>query len=209
MQNCLGGIGLKVTWINGIDTRGEEQGSGVIGCYKSHLLAYSRLLQSGTECCLILEDDAVLDSKSAGYFEVIGRAAREIDLLFLADEHPHKPNLPISPLGPARQVCLKRFASTGGYAYTINRRAAENILRNHPKAKIQIDVLLHSWWRTGLLTAYVIPPLAGHGPDESLIGKRGRVHHRIDHKVRRRLLFERQQRRVRKACSKALFPTFV
>ena len=204
MQEQLNRLGLKAVWIDGVDTRGRKQGSGFVGCYISHLFAYRHFLLSESECCLILEDDAVLDSEIVRYLEAISTAAKEIDLIFLADEHPQKPNLHIGRIGSDRQLCTKRFASTGGYAYTINRRAAERILKRYQEVKMQIDVLLHSWWRTGLLTAYVSPVLAQHGQEESLIGPgRPRVRHRMDHKIKRHLCFGLQRRKVRQAYLRA------
>ena len=174
IQDRLDALDLKFVWVDAIDTRGLEQGSGVIGCYKSHLLAYSRLLESEAESCLIFEDDAVLDSEIAGFLGFIRMAAKEIDLIFLEDRHPHKPNLPIGLLGGDRWICLKRFGGTGACAYTINRRAAARILRHHQTMTMDIDVLLHSWWRTGLLAAHVLPVLADHDHGESQIGRGGR-----------------------------------
>lgn len=200
----LDDLGLKFSWVNGIDTRGPEPASGVAGTYRSHLLAYQHLLESEAECCLIFEDDSVPYPGIAGYLGSIERIAREIDLVFLEERFPNRPTLPVGPLGADRQVCLKRFADSGGCAYTINRRAAEMILKRHAAVKTQIDVMLHSWWRTGLLTAYVIPPLAEHGPEESLVGAgRDHVSHRIDHKIRRHLFFNRQRRRLTKAYLRA------
>lgn len=193
MQTQLNGLGLKAAWVNGVDTREQGEGSGIIECYESHLMAYRRLLESEDESCLVLEDDVVL------FPELVGRMALEIDLVFLEERHRNKPVLRIGPFSFDRQICLKRFAATGAAAYAINRRAAERILERHEEVKMQIDVLLHSWWRTGLLTAYVIPPLAEHGQDESMIGTRAKVHHRPGHRIQRRLLYGRQKRRVKMA----------
>ena len=54
---------------------------GVVATWKSHQLAFSRLLESSDDLCLIFEDDFVLNGKSKRIIESIARESVDFDFL--------------------------------------------------------------------------------------------------------------------------------
>ena len=79
---------------------GQELLPGKVGCYFSHLSAWQRLIESGQEMALILEDDVVFHADFRDALALAIQAKAHWDLLRLQ-----------RPLGPSRNVdgvcCLR------------------------------------------------------------------------------------------------------
>tara|TARA_B110000211_G_C14082723_1_gene555326 strand:+ start:457 stop:1236 length:780 start_codon:yes stop_codon:yes gene_type:complete len=105
---------------------GQELLPGKVGCYFSHLSAWQRLIESGQEMALILEDDVVFHADFRDALALAIRAKAHWDLLRL---NRIRAKLPVSQgrIGP---YLLNAYIGpcTGNGAYLIRRETARLLL---------------------------------------------------------------------------------
>lgn len=142
----LSALGIQFEFVDAVDGRllGDETLSqmmeegyslpkGHIGCYLSHLEAYRRLVATGTNCGLILEDDARLSAAAVDLLHT-ELSVKHFDYCFLDWENTNN-------RGPVFYDAESAFAITGDFlahelsdgpttthAYFITREAAERRL---------------------------------------------------------------------------------
>ena len=115
---------------------GRELERGEIGCSLSHFECYHRLVESGENFCLILEDDITLLRD----FSDVQRLIPFIDceeprVLLLSGDYWFTRRKPID----ADYRLADVFAAVGTYAYFINRAAARVILESNPRCANAAD----------------------------------------------------------------------
>lgn len=105
---------------------GRKLNPGEIGCTLSHFKCYQKLIESKEEFVLILEDDITIINN----IEVINLLVKQIDrrvptILFLSGDYWYHNIKRINEKWHIASV----FDAVGSYAYIINRKAAERILK--------------------------------------------------------------------------------
>lgn len=147
MDQGLRAQGLRYKRISGIDGRaefcrllpkvdrvayernmGQELLPGKVGCYFSHLSAWQRLIESGQEIALILEDDVVFHADFRDALALAVQAKEHWDLLRL---NRIRAKLPVSQ-GRTGPYLLNAYIGhcTGNGAYLIQRETTLAIARS-------------------------------------------------------------------------------
>ena len=132
---------------------------GEVGCYASHLLVLSKIVERRIEAAIVLEDDAILD----GDFE---RKAREAiraapagwDCIHLSTNFKRSP-FPVADLGSNH--CLVRYMRlpVNSVAYAISLAGAQKLMA--PRYRVRpFDVEFRLAWETGLEMLGTFPAIA-------------------------------------------------
>ena len=156
---------------------------GCFACALSHRKAHERFLDSDGEWALLLEDDAILDSRIGKFIAegsyrtapmmllyhakawvlgqgepVIGTEIRSIPLA------PHMTQPIRSPIAGESRMAPMQFFPQGTVAYTVNRFAARSLV------EAQSPVRCYADWPIDLAklgAQALVPPIVGHLPYES------------------------------------------
>jgi glycosyl transferase, family 25 len=155
--------GISIERIRGVDgTRGlpgwlapqfvsdtgetlSNMSDGEVGCYASHLLAFTELVERGLTSAIILEDDVALDADFLNVTKsAIEKAPRGWDCIHLSTLFKN-PCFPVKPINDVR--CLARYSRlpAGSGAYAISRAGAEKFLA--PATRVRpIDMEFRYAW---------------------------------------------------------------
>jgi len=189
MESQLARLGLSATRVPAVDGRGmspddfaefdpagyaachgREPVATEIACYMSHLAAMRQFLTSGSDCCVILEDDAVLAPDFAGVIAALARRPDEWDLMLLFGPHSGGP-VRLSPLDETHWIVGQTFRQTGSSAYMINRACAERFVRSLVPMRVPYDHAFTLPWKHGLKMRACLPfPVPETLRDTSTIG---------------------------------------
>lgn len=112
---------------------------GEIGCALSHLGVYRKLLDSREPCVYVFEDDAQITDE---FMELQPKIQKFM-------EEQTKPTvLVLCAINGRKRACrklsptvsiMRSLAGTGAYAYVVNRKAAQNLLKAQTPVKIELD----------------------------------------------------------------------
>lgn len=132
---------------------GRKLNPGEIGCTLSHFKAYRKLIDSNDDRVLLLEDDiTILHDFSS--IDAIADSLPEDEpyVLFLSGDYWYKNMNPFNDSLSIANV----YDAVGTYAYVINRKGAELILKNNPRASSVAD----NWslYRSQGLKLYAVYP---------------------------------------------------
>ncbi len=117
---------------------------GALACSMSHAVAWKRLLDSGGEAALILEDDAELSARVPAFLDAFGEARLGLDLVRL-ERKSNERGLFVEKSGYEVAGCeLRRLHSlhAGAAAYIISRRGAHFALDRFEGIDVPIDHFL-------------------------------------------------------------------
>lgn len=153
---------------------GRNLTPGEIGCGLSHLRLYRRLLDSGLEEAVILEDDVILDPALPAFLRQRHRLPEKWELLHL---HVGLPRAPFSIWG-ARKLseqlrCVRlTIPVNGSFGYLIRRAGAEKLLQHSRNrcgdvVRVPADVLCGGSLKTGLRLYGIDPAVVLHQDGES------------------------------------------
>lgn len=107
---------------------GRKLNPGEIGCVLSHFKCYRTLLESTEEYALILEDDITILRDIEVIQKLVGHINNETPtILFLSGDYWYKS---LKHIGDESYIASV-FDAVGAYAYIINRKAAEIILKKN------------------------------------------------------------------------------
>lgn len=112
----------------GVGFTGRTMGAGAYACFQSHREFWRRLISSGDDHAMVLEDDLVMTDGLAAYLED-GWVPRDADLVKLEtyESRIHLDAGPGLPAGP-RQLFRLRSRHPGTGCYVISARAAQTLL---------------------------------------------------------------------------------
>ena len=144
-------------------TRGE------IGCLLSHLGIYRRIVDDGIEQACIFEDDVYLHKDLPELLHFIASQPFSWEILMLGHQSRRDP----MDRGAATTRCGAAFmthyriarpaeAPFGSYAYVIDRRGAEILLRHAFPLRMPMDCLLGHSPAVGLNLSLLVPPCIAH-----------------------------------------------
>jgi glycosyl transferase, family 25 len=135
--------------------------AGELGCYLSHVWCMQRLMGSGHEYALIVEDDALLGDGLPGVLEDLLSKPSQWDMVKLSGMHSGTP-LKVSALagGHALAVPLSRY--TGSSCYLINRKVAALYAQSLLPMKLPYDHEYDRAWAYGFKMRMVVPAPCTH-----------------------------------------------
>ncbi|MFG1284809.1 glycosyltransferase family 25 protein [Xanthobacter autotrophicus] len=150
MRGQLDALDLAFERIDAVDGRALDLGptmgritAGERACALSHRRAWERFLASGEQCCLVLEDDALIAPEAKLFIESPGAIPSDAEILRLEATPQH------STLGRGRRcgiagVRVHRLHSKqhGTAAYIVTRPFAERALRDLVDFAESVDVVL-------------------------------------------------------------------
>ena len=133
-----------------------------IGCCISHRNILADVVENGPEMLVILEDDVILDNAFANVILEIETKAMNFDVVFLTRTKKNRKYYPLQRLCSGYTLGRLRYNDSGTFGYAISRSGAERFLQQNPRQIDEFDRELHAYWRTGLNTCYVDPPIVYH-----------------------------------------------
>lgn len=132
---------------------GRRLNPGEIGCTLSHFKAYKKLLASGCDRVLLLEDDITILHDFSQIDMIADSLPVDVPyVLFLSGDYWYKKMTRLNENVSIAEV----YDAVGTYAYVINRKGAELILSENPKASSVAD----NWslYRSQGLRLYAVNP---------------------------------------------------
>ena len=152
--------------------RGRELAPGQIGCLLSNWLIWQRMVEAGTPCAIILQDDARLEDGFAVIVEEILKADVEWDIVNLAPKRQYRIDRMLAVLDGVRWLVRYRRRFGGAVGYLIRLEAAEALLHHCWRIRAPIDWLYAEWWQNGLAFLAVDPAIVRHAGVEPTIRTR-------------------------------------
>jgi glycosyl transferase family 25 len=143
------------------DTQSSRLNPGEVGCYASHLMAASIVIDRGLEHALILEDDAEFSPEFAQSLEnILASLPAGWDLVHLSGDPSHATK-PVARLEQSGTLVRYSRVPSGTVAYLISRTGAKKFLTSS-KRFWPVDTDLRQPWRYGLQIYGVVPALVYH-----------------------------------------------
>jgi len=132
---------------------------GEVGCYASHLLVFSKIVERRLEAAIVLEDDAVLDAD----FERMALAAVRAapagwDCIHLSTDFK-RPAFPIADLGSGRSLVRYKRLPVNSLGYVVSLAGASKLLEARHRVR-PFDLEFRMAWMTGLEMFGTYPALA-------------------------------------------------
>jgi len=144
-----------------LDGRGRTRSglsTGEVGCYASHLLVMSKILEQGLQGAIVLEDDAVLDDSFARLVERASSAVPDPwDCIHLSTRFK-RPAFPIVDLGSGRSLVRYMRQPINSTAYMISLAGAAKLAAPRPRTR-PFDVEFRQPWLSGLEMFGIFPAL--------------------------------------------------
>ena len=136
--------------------------AGEVGCYASHLLAYERIVESGLEWALVLEDDVRLSSDFVQTVrDTVFRLPAGWDIVRLSSR-PSRAVMSLCRLRSGRHIVRYSKLPKQAGAQLVSASGARKLLAGGIRVR-PIDADLRYGYILGLDTYGVFPPPAHHG----------------------------------------------
>ncbi|WP_296102527.1 glycosyltransferase family 25 protein [uncultured Agrobacterium sp.] len=182
MSERLSAIGLTAERIEAVDGRALTfpipQFSGIsykllhgrrtcppeVGCYLSHVECARRLLRSGADFALILEDDVIFHDDFLEAVEAAVEKSGSWDILRLSTVNSGR-KYPFQKLTAQRALAIAMTREKGAGAYVINRRAAQWISTDLVPMRLAYDIAFDTEYLAGLKAAFIYPVCATQHAD--------------------------------------------
>jgi glycosyl transferase, family 25 len=147
--------------------------AGALGCYASHIKAWTQMVMQNLPFAVVLEDDAILDRNLASILsEVMAALPRGWDIVHLATK-PDRAVCTIAKLQGRKLVQYSRIPP-GAVAYLLSWAGAQKLLLAEPRVW-PIDTDTRRPWAFGLnVYGVTAPPIKHNWLLPSTIRARGR-----------------------------------
>ncbi len=144
------------------DTQSSRLSLAEVGCYASHLMAASIVVDRGLEHALVLEDDAEFSPDLAQSLEnILASLPAGWDLVHLSGDPSSHATKPVARLEQSRTLVRYSRVPRGTVAYLISRTGAKKFLT--PSQRVwPVDTDLRQPWRFGLQIYGVVPAVVDH-----------------------------------------------
>jgi glycosyl transferase, family 25 len=145
-----------------LDDCGRARGGlseGEVGCYASHLVVFSKIVERRLKAAIVLEDDAILDQD----FERSACAAMCAapvgwDCIHLSTDFK-RPAFPVVDLGLGRSLVRYKRLPVNSLGYVVSRAGAAKLLAARQRLR-PFDLEFRLAWQTGLEMFGTYPALA-------------------------------------------------
>ncbi|WP_234854811.1 glycosyltransferase family 25 protein [Paracoccus everestensis] len=142
---------------------GRPMRGGEIGCYLSHLDCLDHFLRTGSELCLVLEDDVLLDAAFVagleGLLDWLGPRRENWDIVHLAPVR-HKIFTPLGALGAGHGLTHAHYFPMTTTALLWTRTGAQAFVAQNRAIMAPIDMQMRHWLARRDRGLAVWPPLA-------------------------------------------------
>jgi glycosyl transferase, family 25 len=135
--------------------------AGELGCYLSHVWCMQRLMSTGYEYALIVEDDALLGDDVPAVLDALISKPEHWDMVKLSGMHGGTPLKVCDLLGQYRlAIPLSRY--TGSSCYLVNRHVAGLFAEKLLPMKLPYDHEYDRAWAYGFKMRMVVPEPCTH-----------------------------------------------
>lgn len=145
-----------------LDDRGRVRGGlseGEVGCYASHLLVLSKIVERRLAAAIVLEDDAILDQDfERAACAAVGAVPAGWDCIHLSTDFK-RPAFPIADLGCERGLVRYRRLPVNSLGYVISLAGAAKLLEARHRVR-PFDLEFRLAWLSGLEIFGTYPALA-------------------------------------------------
>ena len=142
--------------------QGWPMRAGALGNWISHRTILADMIDNGPETLAVLEDDIELSPELPAVLDALGRASGSFDIVFLNRGRAVRRFIPHLRLDTGHRLGWLRWSHFGTQGYVITRPAARRFLETFPRVRMNIDRSLAAYWRTGLDTYCIRPPVLRH-----------------------------------------------
>ena len=151
---------------------GRRLSLGEIGCARSHLRLYQRMLDDDVDAACIVEDDAEPSPELPAVLADIDRLPPDWQVVNLHSTFASAGSQPYGDvtLGQASQLCTYRRKPYGTVSYLLRRSGAQRLVAVGAPVRLPADELLFRHRSAGLITYGIEPSPVAHigvpeGPD--------------------------------------------
>lgn len=149
---------------------GRPLRGGEYGCYKSHMAAVNRFLETDHPYAIVLEDDIQLDEC---FFDIAEKAVRSLndagkpwDIIHLSPTRLKIFN-PIEQLSDTHSLVRAYYFPQGGWALLWSREGAKNMRDHHSQVTMPVDSQFRETMTKRASGYAVLPALAGEFESDS------------------------------------------
>lgn len=171
--------------------------AGALGCWLSHRALLADMVLNGPDVMAVLEDDIELAPELPAVLDALERSAETFGIVFLHRGRAIRRFVPSRRLETGHRLGWLRWSHFGTQGYVVTRPAARRFLEAFPLARLDIDRALAAYWRTGVATYCVRPPVVRHlaaeeGNDSTIAGMPAETSTDPLFRLRRRWFFLRE-----------------
>ena len=145
-----------------LDDRGLVRGGlseGEVGCYASHLLVMSTIVERRLEAAIVLEDDAILDADfEQAACAAVRAAPAGWECIHLSTDFK-KAAFPVAGLGLGRSLVRYKRLPVNSLGYIVSRAGAAKLLEARHRVR-PFDLEFRLAWLSGLEIFGTYPALA-------------------------------------------------
>ncbi len=142
--------------------QGWPMRAGALGNWISHRTILAEMVDNGPETMAVLEDDIEPSPELPVVLDALERASGSFGIVFLNRGRAVRRFIPHLRLDTGHRLGWLRWSHFGTQGYVITRPAARRFLETFPRVRMNIDRSLAAYWRTGLDTYCVRPPVLRH-----------------------------------------------
>ena len=146
---------------------GREMTKGEIGCFLSHCAVLERVAESGVECALILEDDAVLSDDLPNIVKRVNECEWHWDAVLLSAAKRRALDAFLCDLGGGRRLVRYQRKPSTATAYMVRPAGAKKLLAHCAEMWAGIDHMYSEYWNHGAAFYHVDPPPVRQSGEES------------------------------------------
>ena len=129
---------------------GRTMLAGEYGCYRSHMVAYERLLDNGVDAAVIIEDDVGFDATFRSRVEAIYRAMPDADVIKLVN-HRTSGFFAVAETDQGDRIGRCFIGPQGsGACYLVTRAGAQKLLQALKIMSLPADMALERGWASGV-----------------------------------------------------------
>ncbi len=166
LHTAVDGKNLPEEYDHLIDRKGSHRDGmpirmGSIANWISQRQVFQDLVDNGPDVITVLEDDAVLTPELPSVLHSLESRSSAFEIVFL-HFGPDRPFMPFHNLPSGHRLGCVRWSHFGTQGYTITRKAASVFLQRYLLVRTGIDRALAAYWRHGLRTYCVRPPVVSH-----------------------------------------------
>ena len=164
--------------------RGRLLSPGEIGCFLSHYALWKRMVATGEEHAVIMEDDVIVGQGLSDVVRTVLGCEWKWDIVLLSPKKRYPIDRTLCPLDDSGRSLVRFRCRVGGcLAYLIHIDAARVLLDYCRNIRAPIDWMYAEWWRNGLSFYGVDPSIVSHRELPSTIRTLPRVRRTFDEHV--------------------------
>lgn len=154
-----------------LKNHGRPLTAGELGCYSSHFSVWKHFIESGSDQCIVLEDDVIVDWAGVKLITSNDLASRDIEYLRLYHKRPGRMQVYAADFCRRSLHVVELFDKAyGTQGYLITRSAAAKFLKVFKDVVRPIDDQMDRYFSHGVRNLSVYPFLLVEESVESEIG---------------------------------------